>query len=524
MGPSSATVHLHDDGSATLVTAGVEIGSGSMAQGLPQIVAAQLGIPPGKVVVRQADTDASGLDMGVGGGRTTVSLGAASLEACAAVRGQLLEAASEMLQTPAEGLVLRGGRVEIAASPGAGVGLPEVVARLQSTRGPVAGHGAFTAPGEPSLPGCAAGHFIEAIDIPVHAVHEAEVAVDPDTGHVEVLAYRAAQDVGLALNPRAVRGQVQGGVVQGLGYALHEEASLDARGAILQTGFETYRIPGALDAPAVETILHEGGPSLGPLGIKGAGEAPILNVPAAIACAVANATGAAVASLPLTPPRLLALMRGRGRISARPGRARPRSPRRSEGQQDPADGVAVGDHFHALAELREGEGGVDLRLDLAGRPPGHQLLDPGAVVAGPALAFVLHAPADVLAHVEAGHVNVLQQQDVGGDRGNAAPHEADHDVAPAHVQAAQRVVEHLLAHGVVDDVHAAAVGGLGHIVAEGGRGRVDHMLDPALAQELGLGLAPDHGEGLGSHGAGDVDRGQADAAAGAVDQHLLSGL
>ena len=312
VGPSSATVHLHDDGSATLVTAGVEIGSGSMAQGLPQIVAAQLGIPPGKVVVRQADTDASGLDMGVGGGRTTVSLGAASLEACAAVRGQLLEAASEMLQTPAEGLVLRGGRVEIAASPGAGVGLPEVVARLQSTRGPVAGHGAFTAPGEPSLPGCAAGHFIEAIDIPVHAVHEAEVAVDPDTGHVEVLAYRAAQDVGLALNPRAVRGQVQGGVVQGLGYALHEEASLDARGAILQTGFETYRIPGALDAPAVETILHEGGPSLGPLGIKGAGEAPILNVPAAIACAVANATGAAVASLPLTPPRLLALMRGRG--------------------------------------------------------------------------------------------------------------------------------------------------------------------------------------------------------------------
>jgi len=311
VGPSSATVHMHDDGSATLVTAGVEIGSGSMAQGLPQIVAAQLGIAPEKVVVRQADTDASGLDMGVGGGRTTVSLGAASLEACAAVRAQLLEAASEVLQTPAEALILRDGRAEIAASPGAGVPIPELVGRIQASHGPVAGHGAFTAPGEPAMPGCAAGHFIEAIDIPVHAVHEAEIALDPDTGHVEVLAYRVVQDVGLALNPRAVRGQIQGGVAQGLGYALHEEITHDPAGAIRQTGFETYRIPGVLDLPRVETVLHEGGPSIGPLGIKGAGEVPILNVPAAVACAVANAAGRPVAALPLTPPRTLALLRGR---------------------------------------------------------------------------------------------------------------------------------------------------------------------------------------------------------------------
>ncbi|MDF2230983.1 xanthine dehydrogenase family protein molybdopterin-binding subunit [Albimonas sp. CAU 1670] len=311
VGPSSATVHMHDDGSATLVTAGVEIGSGSMAQGLPQIVAAQLGIAPDRVVVRQADTDASGLDMGVGGGRTTVSLGAAGIEACAAVRAQLLEAAAEILQTPAEGLVLRDGRAEIAASPGAGVPIPELVARRQASHGPVAGHGAYTAPGEPALPGCAAGHFLEAIDIPVHAVHEAEVAVDPETGHVEVLAYRVVQDVGLALNPRAVRGQIQGGVAQGLGYALHEEVTLDPCGAIRQTGFESYRIPGALDVPAVEAILHEGAPSLGPLGIKGAGEVPILNVPAAVACAVSNAAGVAANALPLTPPRVLALLKGR---------------------------------------------------------------------------------------------------------------------------------------------------------------------------------------------------------------------
>ena len=126
-----------------------------------------------------------------------------------------------------------------------------------------------------------------------------------------MLAYRVVQDVGLALNPRAVRGQIQGGVAQGLGYALHEEITHDPAGAIRQTGFETYRIPGVLDLPRVETVLHEGGPSIGPLGIKGAGEVPILNVPAAVACAVANAAGRPVTALPLTPPRTLALLRGR---------------------------------------------------------------------------------------------------------------------------------------------------------------------------------------------------------------------
>ena len=134
------------------------------------------------------------------------------------------------------------------------------------------------------------------------------VAVDPDTGHVEVLAYRVVQDVGRALNPSAIHGQIQGGVVQGLGYALHEEASIDAAGRICQSGFETYRVPLAEDGVPVEIVLHEGAPSMGPLGTKGAGEVPILNVGATIACAVANATGKRVQELPLTPPRVLEML------------------------------------------------------------------------------------------------------------------------------------------------------------------------------------------------------------------------
>lgn len=308
VGPSAATVNLNADGSATLITSGVEIGSGTMVQSLPQIVAANLGIDPSEVIVKAADTDASGRDMGVGGGRATVSIGAASKMAAEKVRAQVLEIASEMLQTPAAQLVLTGGRVEIAGRPGTGMALTEVVQRAEALHGPIGGTGTFTAPGIEALPGCAAGHFIEAIDIPIFAVHDCEVAVDPDTGHVEVLSYKVVQDVGLALNPRAIHGQVQGGVVQGLGYALHEKITIGKDGALEQPGFEEYLLPLAQDVLPVEIEFYEGAPSCGPLGTKGAGEVPILNVGATVACAVARATVADLRALPLTPPAVLAAL------------------------------------------------------------------------------------------------------------------------------------------------------------------------------------------------------------------------
>lgn len=308
VGPSAATVNLNSDGSATLVTTGVELGQGTMMQSLPQIVAASLGISPEQVIVKAADTDAAGKDLGVGGGRTTVSIGAASAAACEEIKNKLLGVASEMLQTKREDLVLANGRVEIKGRPGSGTTIEKVVAEAEDIFGPVSGTGSFTAPGIDAMPGCAAGHFIDAIDIPVFAVHDCELAVDPDTGQVEILAYRVVQDVGRALNPRAIHGQIQGGVVQGMGYALHEEITLNEQGAFDQEGFETYLLPLALDVVPVEFDLYEGAPSCGPLGTEGAGEVPILNVGATIACAVANATGKQVSELPLTPPKVLALL------------------------------------------------------------------------------------------------------------------------------------------------------------------------------------------------------------------------
>jgi len=313
VGPSAATVNLNADGSATLVTAGVEIGSGSMMQSLPQIVANALGLRPEDVVVRAADTDAAGFDLGVGGGRTTVSLGAASLAASIEARKKLLDVAADMLEAAPDDLVLRNGRIEIVGIRGSGATISQVAERAQRVTGPISGSGSFTGPGVAAMPGCATGHFIDAIDIPVFAVHECEVAVDPETGHVEVLSYTVVQDVGRALNPRAIFGQIQGGVVQGLGYALHEEISIGADGRVRQNGLETYRVPLAQDVVPVDISLYEGAPSIGPLGTKGAGEVPILNVAAAIACAVSNATGLRVQEIPLTPPRVLELLLGKNR-------------------------------------------------------------------------------------------------------------------------------------------------------------------------------------------------------------------
>jgi len=311
VGPSAATVNLNPDGTATLITAGVEIGSGSTMQAIPQIVADALQIPAEKVIIREADTDAAGYDAGVGGGRTTVSLGAAGAAAAADVKRKVLDLAANMLEASPTDLELDDGKVVVKGTPSVSVTISEVAAHAQATTGPISGSGSFTGIGNQAVSGCAAGHYVGALDLPVFAVHEADVAVDPLTGHVTVLDYRVVQDVGRAINPRAILGQVQGGVVQGMGYALQEEVSFDERGNVEQTGFGTYRVMLSGDVVPVQLDLYEGAPSFGPLGAKGAGEVPILNVPAAISCAIADAIGKPVSEFPMTPPKVLGILSDR---------------------------------------------------------------------------------------------------------------------------------------------------------------------------------------------------------------------
>jgi CO/xanthine dehydrogenase Mo-binding subunit len=188
------------------------------------------------------------------------------------------------LPATARALELADGHLGVAGAPGSRISVVEVIAHANARSGPILGTGSFTAPGVAAMPGCAAGHMIEALDLPAFAVLECDVAVDPDTGRVEVLDYRV-QTVGRAINPRAVQGQIQNGVVQGLGYALHEELTVGGDGRLEQAGVETYRLPLAGDAGPSARCCTRARRRSGRSGAKGAGEVPILNVGAAVAWA-----------------------------------------------------------------------------------------------------------------------------------------------------------------------------------------------------------------------------------------------
>jgi CO/xanthine dehydrogenase Mo-binding subunit len=136
--------------------------------------------------------------------------------------------------------------------------------------------------------------------------------VDPETGRVDVIRYTAVQDAGRAVHPSYVEGQMQGGVAQGVGWALHEEYVFDAKGVLENAGFLDYRMPVASDLPMIETVVVEVPNPGHPYGVRGVGETPIVPPLAAVANAVARATGVRMESLPISPPRLLAALGNRG--------------------------------------------------------------------------------------------------------------------------------------------------------------------------------------------------------------------
>ena len=154
-------------------------------------------------------------------------------------------------------------------------------------------------------PTCASGLLFPVFPTPTYHVHQAEVEVDPVTGTVKVLRYVVAQEVGRVINPDGVIGQIQGGVAQGIGYALYERIQLGDDGRYKQRTLESYRLPVAQDVPEVETILLEHPDSAGPFGAKGVAEPPIVPVAAAIGNAIADAIGNAVDSIPILPENVL---------------------------------------------------------------------------------------------------------------------------------------------------------------------------------------------------------------------------
>jgi CO/xanthine dehydrogenase Mo-binding subunit len=302
--PGSVVLKLNEDGTIGVITAGTENGSGAMAMGVTQIVAERMGVGPGDVVVLMPDTDAAGYDAGSQGSRTTHIVGRAASKAAEELTTKITEVAANMLEVAAGDLELAGGKVSVKGDPNSAIGLADVAITATFTVGPLTGTGSYTTPAPAFNPGCATGLLFPIFPTPTYHVHYAEVEVDPDTGLVDVTRYVVAQEVGKAINPAGVRGQVQGGVAQGLGYALYENVQI-VDGRYQERRLETYRLPLAPDIPDVEMILLEHPEAEGPYGARGVAEPPVIPVAAAVGNAIADAIGAPISRIPFTPPDIL---------------------------------------------------------------------------------------------------------------------------------------------------------------------------------------------------------------------------
>jgi CO/xanthine dehydrogenase Mo-binding subunit len=213
--------------------------------------------------------------------------------------------AAKLLAAGTDELELHDGGVRVAGDPERRVTLAEVAAAAQFDGGPITASGSYATPAVKHDPDAATGLLFSTFPTPTYHVHVAEVEVDPDTGGVTVLRYLVAQEVGRAINPAGVLGQIQGGVAQGLGYALWESLQVGDDGRYRQRSLEAYRLPIALDVPRVEAVILENPVDSGPYGAKGAAEPPVVPVAAAVGNAVADATGKNITSIPITPEDVL---------------------------------------------------------------------------------------------------------------------------------------------------------------------------------------------------------------------------
>jgi CO/xanthine dehydrogenase Mo-binding subunit len=294
-----ANVYVHEDGSVLLYTGITEMGQGSFTV-LPQICAEELGVRMEDVRLVQPDTDVVPESGPTVGSRSTTLMGNAIILAARQVKESILEMASEMLMVPMDRLESRDRRIYDRDNSGKSLEFREVAARCMAKGKRLIGQG-WWAPPPPTLdPETGQGnpYFVY-----TYSTHMAEVNVDMETGEVEVTDYVAAFDVGKAINPKAVEGQIEGGVAMGLGYALMEEVALEG-GYIQNLNLKNYLIPTSLDVPDIEPIIVEVENRFGPYGAKGIGEMPNLPATPAILNAIANACGGRVRTLPADPEKV----------------------------------------------------------------------------------------------------------------------------------------------------------------------------------------------------------------------------
>ncbi|MDE0801641.1 MAG: molybdopterin-dependent oxidoreductase, partial [Rhodospirillaceae bacterium] len=287
---SSAQLNINEDGTALVITGHPDVG-GSRAS-MVNIAAEKLGIDYRKVKAQIGDTNNVGISAVTGGSRVTFASGIVVNEATDQVINILKARAAGIWGIDVEAVEWRDGAAH-PAGQNAGefdpLTLPELAEKMGATGGPILA----------AVSKNTAGHM------GVVGAHMVDVEVDPETGHVKILRYTASQDVGRAIHPAYVEGQIQGGVVQGIGWALNEEFIYDKNGRMDNAGFLDYRMPVASDLPAIDPVMVEIPNPNHPHGVKGVGEISLVPTLAAIASAVAGATGKRLYELPMSPPKVL---------------------------------------------------------------------------------------------------------------------------------------------------------------------------------------------------------------------------
>ena len=298
---SRSYVGMEMDGSVT-VRCGVQDLGGGQASSLTQIAAEVLGVSMDDVRVYVADTALTPIAGTTTATRQLYMSGNATSMAAQEVRKRLLEKAGEILQSKPEGLELRNRKVRMKEDPERSVSLKNVVKACASAGIPLFHIAQFNAPSR-ELVDFKKGQGQVFPDF-AFGTHAAEVAVDVETGKIGVLKLVACFDVGKAINPQAVEGQLEGGTIQGMGYALLEDVILE-KGMTRTPSFSEYLIPTALDVADVRCILLESEDGIGPFGAKGVGEPSLVSAAPALVNAVKDAVGTRIFDLPLTPEKIL---------------------------------------------------------------------------------------------------------------------------------------------------------------------------------------------------------------------------
>jgi CO/xanthine dehydrogenase Mo-binding subunit len=302
-GETAVTLSLNEDGTLSLTAGTPDIGG--LRASLCMMAAEELNVGLERIRVQIGDTGQLGYNFLTGGSRATFSSGMATVEAAREVIKEACKRAAKLWELPEDAVAYADGAVR-PAGPNAGKHAPmtltDIAGIAGKTGGPIAGYARINAHGA----------------APSFATHIADVEVDPETGRVWVVRYTAIQDAGRAIHPSYVEGQYQGGVAQGIGWALNEEYIYGADGKLQNPGFLDYRVPVASDLPMIDAVIVEVPNPRHPYGVRGVGETPIVPPMAAIANAVADATGVRFIELPMSPPRVLkALDEARARGTAK---------------------------------------------------------------------------------------------------------------------------------------------------------------------------------------------------------------